>query len=70
MARGFLSEARSDGVQRSDLVDLPARLLADQGKAYRFDFGDHQVWLPKSQVEFADGVVTMPEWLASERGLI
>lgn len=29
------------------------------------------VWLPKSQVEInGDGTITMPEWLAQDKGLI
>ena len=39
---------------------------------------DKAVWLPKSQVEFATSVrgfsqvviVTLPEWLAKEKGLV
>lgn len=28
------------------------------------------VWIPKSQAELADGVLTLPEWLAMEKDLI
>lgn len=32
---------------------------------------DKWFWLPKSQVEINDdGTITLPEWLAQERGLI
>lgn len=35
-------------------------------------FGDPiEIWLPKSQVEVnEDGTITLPEWLAIEKGLI
>ena len=62
---------------RSDLVDITALLLGETDKAIRID-GGHEapVWLPKSQVEYernGDGstfTVTLPEWLAKEKGLI
>jgi len=46
-----------------------AILVSDDGET------DNAVWLPKSQVEFVTksaGIieVTLPEWLATERGLV
>jgi hypothetical protein len=32
--------------------------------------GAKEVWLPKALVEFGDSEVTMPEWLALDKGLI
>lgn len=57
---------------KSELVDLPAKVLIDGDKAYRLDVGgDVPIWVPKSQCEVNDdGTVTMPRWLAKERGLI
>lgn len=77
MARGFLDEDRTRGgrdeVQRSNVIDLEGKLLGESrtGQAYKVDFGDRTVWLAKSQVEF-DGrqTFTLPNWLASEKGLI
>lgn len=64
---------------RSDLVDI-AGFLRGPGteKAVLFDDGVTQVWLPRSQIEIeyppdapsGMATVTMPEWLAHEKGLI
>ena len=63
---------------KSDLIDLTMQLHAETGKAVLVsDDGDkvRAIWLPLSQVEIerkASGivVVTMPEWLAIQRGLV
>lgn len=72
-----MSEAR-----KSDLVDLELCLHAETGKALLVsDDGDKKYakWLPKSQVEFehrerGNGMalvfVTLPEWLAIDKGLV
>lgn len=55
---------------RSDLVDIPAKLMQETEKAYRFDFGlKETVWIPKSQCEWDGKEVTMKESLAVEKGL-
>lgn len=50
-----------------------AILVTDKDSNCAMDF----VWLPKSQIEYEDGmstgdacVITMPEWLAKEKGFI
>jgi hypothetical protein len=57
----------------SNLVDISGELVApfETEKAYRFYDGKTTVWLPKSQCEWdrVDRVMTMPEWLATEKGL-
>ncbi len=63
---------------RSDLVDIEVQLHHKTDKAVLVsDDGDRSqaVWLPLSQVEFEPtkngaGIVTLPEWLATEKGLI
>lgn len=57
---------------RSDIVDIAGTLLIETDKAYKIDFGEFTpTWLPKSQVENnGDGTWAMPEWLATEKGLI
>ena len=63
---------------RSDLVDVTVQLHAMTGRAIRVsDDGDDDkaVWLPLSQVEVlkrprGTAVVTLPEWLAVEKGLV
>ncbi len=62
----------------SDLVDITMQVHARTAKAIRVsDDGDEAkaIWLPLSQVEVEekrDGmiIVTMPEWLAIQRGLV
>jgi hypothetical protein len=59
---------------KREIVDLTGELVKpfETPSAYRFFDGDKTVWLPKSQVEWdpADKVMTMPIWLAQEKGLI
>ncbi len=63
---------------KSDLVDLTMQRHAETEKAILVsDDGerDHAVWLPKSRIEIekkdrAVVVVTLPEWLAIEKGLV
>lgn len=65
-------------MSKSDLVDLTMQLHAETAKAIRVsDDGDDKkaVWLPLSQVEIerkAKGIVivTLPEWLAIDKGLV
>lgn len=62
---------------RSDVIDLELHLHHETDRAVLVsDTGDKAdaVWLPKSQVEIAEWgahhMVTLPEWLAEERGLV
>jgi hypothetical protein len=64
---------------RSDLIDIVCTLHAETEKAiFVSDDGekDNAVWLPKSQIEYelrgrtGSTIVTMPEWLAKDKGLI
>jgi hypothetical protein len=62
----------------SELVDLTMQLHAETAKAILVsDDGDKAkaIWLPLSQCEIerkGDGIVivTLPEWLAIQRGLV
>jgi len=59
----------------SDLVDISGELKAETAKAVLLFDGTREAWLPKSQIEIerrADGTVevTLPEWLAKDKGLI
>ena len=57
----------------SDLpIGIDGEVEDETGLAYRFTDGVLRVWLPKSQCEWDEGerVMTMPEWLAKEKGLI
>jgi hypothetical protein len=57
---------------RSDIVDIACEILAETERAVQIYDGTVEVWLPKSQVEIdrEDGTVAMPEWLATEKGLV
>lgn len=57
---------------KSDLVDIACEIKRETEKAYLIFDGDKEVWLPKSQVEWDQDAKTMamPEWLATEKGLI
>ena len=55
------------------LVDLDARLVHETEKAWLLDTGKGEpTWLPKSACEFdqTDGVLTLPQALAEEKGLV
>lgn len=62
---------------RSNIIDVTVQLHHETDKAVLVsETGDKKdaVWLPKSQVEIeAEGgahTVTLPEWLALDKGLI
>lgn len=61
-----------------DIIEIAAEPRGETEKAFRVYAGENDkqgrevhVWLPKSQVEDnGDGTYSMPEWLATEKGLI
>ena len=62
---------------KSDIVDIDCHVSARTEKAALIHVGERSkaVWLPLSQIELEfDGLglncVTLPEWLALEKGLI
>ena len=65
---------------KSDLLDLTMQRHAETEKAILVsDDGDKAkaVWLPKAQIEIAPTesqkqvvIITLPDWLAIERGLV
>ena len=58
----------------SNLVDIAVEFRHETPKAILVYDGAKEVWLPKSQVEYEHSgggvIVTMPEWLAKDKGLI
>ena len=56
------------------LCDIAVQVKHETDKAFLVTDGAKDVWLPKSQVElYPEGdtaIVTMPEWLAKDKGLI
>lgn len=65
-------------MSKSELTDLTLHLHHQTAAAiFVSDDGDsgNAIWLPKSQIEFTEpknniNEVTMPTWLAKEKGLI
>lgn len=62
---------------KANLLDVEVYLHAETDKAVRVsDDGDNEsaVWLPKSQIEIVHHkgtiIVTLPEWLAVDKGLV
>jgi hypothetical protein len=63
---------------RVELIDIDGAIEARTDSAVLFHTGDKSqaVWLPRSQIQIADSgfpeifTVTMPEWMALDRGLI
>jgi hypothetical protein len=68
------ASGRSDpcSSQGQAIVDIEGE-IREPGTALAVQFydGERTVWLPRSQIEINDdGTVSMPEWLAMEKGLI
>ena len=59
---------QSDG---DKLYSISGLLIHTTEKAYLFQpkGSEKKVWLPKSQVEYEAGLVTIPEWLVIEKEL-
>jgi hypothetical protein len=59
-----------------DLVEIEAEIRVETYDAVQIHDGKTLTWLPKSQVKIERAqrgdncIVTMPKWLAQERGLI
>ena len=62
------------GTMKSDLVDIEVVIKIETAKAVLVNDGKRDVWLPLSQVEMERDdektFVTMPEWLAIDKGLV
>lgn len=55
----------------SDLIEIACILQHETERAFLIDAGGEKpVWVPKSQCEFEDGTLTLPEWLAKDKGMI
>ena len=57
-----------------ELVDIECQVLIEKELSIRIDDGTKKVWLPRSQIEIEPNgrtaIVTMPRWLAEEKGLV
>lgn len=58
----------------SDLIEIAGEIRARSAKAIKLYDGAREAWLPLSQIEIEENgktvTVTMPEWLARDKGLI
>lgn len=59
---------------KSNLVDVACIIRHETERAWLVDVGEEKpVWIPKSQAEIDEAhgtILTLPEWLAREKGLI
>jgi hypothetical protein len=58
-----------------ETTEITVEILRESERAIQVTDGDVTEWLPKSQLEYEGEagqtvVVTMPEWLAKDKGLI
>ena len=55
-----------------DIIEIAGEVQGETASAWWFYDGAVTVWLPKSQVEWDSyaKVMHVPEWLASEKGLV
>ena len=58
----------------ADKVEITADFIRETEKAVLIDDGDNEIWLPKSQIDYAinDSTIALvlPEWLAVDKGLV
>lgn len=52
------------------MITLECELISETELAYLVDFDDERYWVPKSQCVFKNGELTMPEWLAIDKGMV
>jgi hypothetical protein len=61
-------------MSKSDLIDLAVEIRHETARAFLVHDGHRDVWIPKSQCEVTEtsgpSVITLPEWLAKDKGLI
>lgn len=73
-SRPIYSPRRLAMVRRTnhDLTDVEGQVVGETEKGFKFYNGSVTEWLPKSQVEWDEEskIMTMPEWLANEKGFI
>jgi len=51
-------------------VTVSAEIVGARGRAYKVYAFGRRIWLPKSQVTVEGGNITMPQWLAKQKGLV
>jgi hypothetical protein len=65
------------GRHDNDPIEITAEIIHETDAALLLNDGTGETWVPKSQISYPDGAgagdtveVTMPEWLAQDRGFI
>jgi len=53
-----------------DIISIPASIKHETENAYLIEHWPEPVWVPKSQCEFDEGELQIPEWLAIDKGLV
>lgn len=61
--------------RNTEQIEITVEILRESERAIFVTDGDVKEWLPKSQLEYEGDVgqtvvVSMPEWLATDKGLI
>jgi hypothetical protein len=56
---------------KSEMVEVFAEVKGETDKALKLTDGQKVQWVPKSQIkEIAEGLYSMPVWLAEKKGFI
>lgn len=54
------------------MFSIPGEVIRETEKAWLFSDGVEKIWLPKSRCEWdeGEGMMSVPEWMAIEKGLV
>lgn len=57
---------------RSNLVYIDVKLVHETDEAYLvcYDEDKPNVWVPKSQSKHDEGILTVSQWLAEQKGIV
>ncbi len=61
-------EVRED--KPAETITVSAEIVGARGKAYKVYAFGRRIWLPKSLVTVSAGQITMPKWIAKQKGLV
>ena len=48
----------------------PVEIVKDTELAWLVDYEDKTYWVPKSECKIEDGVLSIPFWMAEDKGMI
>lgn len=52
------------------LYEFEATLRDETDRAFLVEYEEKDIWLPKNQTTYEDGLFIVPEWLAIEKELV